>query len=706
MTCIGDLPCSAKSSTSSPAGARALLQQFLEAHQELLDYKNGLKTIKIDGETLSIAAVTASALYNAEAKLGDSPHIRERVNKSQRALAEKVEAGTSVYGVSTGFGGSAETRTDRHLLLGHALLQHHHIGVLPLDQHNSNRLPLQDPLSAMTMPESWVRGAMLIRINTLIRGHSGVRWELIQKINDLLSANIVPHVPLRGSVSASGDLTPLSYIAGVLVGNPSINAYHGPTKSRILSSSRDALNAQNIVPLSLAAKEHLGIMNGTSFSAAVGALALQEAIHLVILAQVCTAMGTEALCGTRGSYDAFIHQTARPHPGQVEAAQNIFNLLEESKFANVNYDKEVAIDDDQYTLRQDRYPLRTAPQFLGPQLEDLLHAWKAVTIECNSTTDNPLFDWETGKAHHGGNFQAMAVTNAMEKTRLSLHHIGKLLFSQHTELLNPSMNHGLPPSVAATDPSLDYHAKGVDIACAAYVSELGFLANPVSTHIQSAEMHNQAVNSLALISARATITALDVLSMLMASYIYVLCQALDLRAMQSEFLSGIEKIVRDMLGDLFQREELTNTVFRKMTDTFDKTSTMDAEDRMKAVVDSSIPILLSSLSSSQSSIDLDLISRFQHSTSSSFTSLLNNLRSDYLHGKRGLAPASPYLHKTKPIYKFVRVELEVPMHGTENFGGFGKGLGVEDRTIGQNISRIYAAIRDGRVQDVVAGMFE
>jgi len=108
-------------------------------------------------------------------------------------------------------------------------------------------------------------------------------------------------------------------------------------------------------------------------------------------------------------------------------------------------------------------------------------------------TDNPLINGKTGTVHHGGNFQAMAVTNAMEKTRLALHHIGKLLFSQATELMNPTMNRGLPPSLAASDPSLNYHTKGVDIGMAAYVSELGYLASPVSTHIQSAEMHNQAV---------------------------------------------------------------------------------------------------------------------------------------------------------------------------------------------------------------------
>ena len=117
-------------------------------------------------------------------------------------------------------------------------------------------------------------------------------------------------------------------------------------------------------------------------------------------------------------------------------------------------------------------------------------------MECSPAvlaTDNPLIDGETGEVHHGGNFQAMSVTNAMEKTRLAMHHIGKLLFAQCTELMNPSMNRGLPPNLAATDPSHNYFAKGIDIHTAAYVGELGFLANPVSTHIQSAEMHNQAV---------------------------------------------------------------------------------------------------------------------------------------------------------------------------------------------------------------------
>ncbi|KAG6845879.1 hypothetical protein H0H87_000685 [Tephrocybe sp. NHM501043] len=695
-----------------------LLSKFIENHKELEAYKSG-KAVTVDGQTISVAAVTAAARYNARAQLDDSETIRNRVQKSRSVISSKVENGTSVYGLSTGFGGSADTRTDQPLLLGTALLQHQHTGVLPSAAKPLDVLPLLDPSSSLSMPEAWVRGAMLIRMNSLIRGHSGVRWELIEKIGELLSANITPVVPLRGSISASGDLSPLSYVAGTLTGSPAIHVFHGPASfgARQMSPSGEALKNHNIQPLPLASKEHLGILNGTAFSASVAALALNDAVHLCLLSQVCTAMGTEALLGTRGNYDPFIHAVARPHPGQVECAQNIYRLLEGSRFARLN-EVEVGIHDDQYSLRQDRYPLRTSPQFLGPQLEDILAALTAVTQECNSTTDNPLIDGDTGEVHHGGNFQAMAITNAMEKTRLALHHIGKLLFSQSTELVNPAMNNGLPPSLAATDPSLNYHTKGVDIATAAYVAELGYLATPVSTHIQSAEMHNQAINSLALISARATINSLEVLTMLTASYLYTLCQALDIRALQSEFNLGLDAIVDDELSSAFgeflspsQKAILAKKVLGIMTMTLDKTSTMDSLDRMNAVVSSTTTIFVDFLSGAEfadasfTTTAIPLISQFRSQVASRASNLLDQLRRDYLSGERGPAPAGPFLNKTKPVYEFIRVTLGIRMHGSENYARFADGLGVEDVSIGQNISRIHEAIRDGKIQSTVVSLF-
>jgi phenylalanine ammonia-lyase len=162
----------------------------------------------VDGKTISIAAVTAASRYHASVQLDHSSQVKERVDKSRRAIKDKVNNGISIYGVSTGFGGSADTRTDSPLILGHALLQMQHAGVLPSSTKPLEALPLLDPIGSTVMPESWVRGAILIRMNSLIRGHSGVRYELIEKMSQLLSSNITPVVPLRGSISASGGRSP------------------------------------------------------------------------------------------------------------------------------------------------------------------------------------------------------------------------------------------------------------------------------------------------------------------------------------------------------------------------------------------------------------------------------------------------------------------------------------------------------------------
>ncbi|KAG7091014.1 Phenylalanine ammonia-lyase str11 [Marasmius oreades] len=707
------------SAAATPLSSQStLLSKFVASFKEFEAYQAG-KLVNVDGENLSIAAITAAARYQASVQLDASSAVKERMIKSRKLLTDKIDNGLSIYGVTTGFGGSADTRTDAPLVLGHALLQMQHAGVLPSSTKPLEALPLLDPVGSTVMPEAWVRAAMLIRMNSLIRGHSGVRLELVEKMNQLLTANITPVVPLRGSISASGDLSPLSYIAGTLCGNPSIRVFDGPRTfgARQIMSSRDALATHNIAPIPLASKEHLGILNGTAFSAAVASLALNDAVQLTILSQVCTAMGVEALLGNRGSFDPFIHNVARPHPGQIECAKNIWDLLEGSQFATLE-EKEVTIAEDDGTLRQDRYSLRTSPQFIGPQIEDLLASLATITLECNATTDNPLVDPVNGHVHHGGNFQAMAVTNAMEKTRLSLHHLGKILFAQCAELMDPHMNRGLPPSMASTDPSLNYFAKGIDIATAAYVGELGYLAAPVSTHIQSAEMHNQAVNSLALISGRATINSLEVLSILTASYLYVLCQALDLRSLEKELKEGLTRIIREELSHTYASDvsytelsSVTVNVQKAMFAMWEQTSTMDASARMQKIAASSSTVLLDFFTrtpySESESIGkaLAAIPKFRSTFASRATSLFGELREAYLFGKRGSAPASQYLNKTKPMYEFVRKTLGIHMHGSENYNNFANGHGFDEQTVGQDISIIHEAIRDGRMKPVLATMF-
>lgn len=408
-------------------------------------------------------------------------------------------------GVNTGFGGSADVRTSKHVALQQGLVQLLNSGVLT----SRDTMPAS-PTSSMngystSMPTSWARGLMLARLNSIIRGHSAVSLEIIETIVAFLQKDMTPIIPIRGSISASGDLIPLSYLAGCIQGSTDVYMRVGNLNPKIVTAAV-GLKEAGIQPIVLGAKEGLGLLNGTAASVAVASLAIYESNQIALISQMLTAMGCEALQGTAESFHAFIAKT-RPHKGQIEAASNILGFLSSSELAS-GVDGE---NKDVEGLAQDRYALRTSSQWIGPQLEDLMLATEQITLELNSTTDNPLIDVEGDAILHGGNFQAASITSAMEKTRLSVQMLAKMLFAQCTEIINPALNRGLPPNLCADDPSLSFTMKGVDISMAAYYSEIAFLSNPVSTHVQSAEMHNQALNSLALISARYTLQVSDIL---------------------------------------------------------------------------------------------------------------------------------------------------------------------------------------------------
>jgi phenylalanine ammonia-lyase len=381
-----------------------------------------------------------------------------------------------------------------------------------------------------SIPVTWIRAAMLIRCNTLLRGHSGLRLELVQALLLLLRKGMTPIVPLRGSISASGDLIPLSYIAGMLEGNPDIRVC---TPTSVVSADK-ALELAGLEPITLGPKEGLGLVNGTAPSAALGCLAVHEENKLLLLAQGLVAMSCEALLGKAENYHPFISSVC-PHPGQVECSATILHFLEGSSLV------QCLKEEDKFRpgLAQDRYALRGAPQWLGPQIEDICSVLSQINVELNSISDNPIIDIKSGEVYSGANFISSSVANGVEKTRLALQMVGKLLFSLSSELINPSMNSGLPPNLVADDPSLSFTMKGIDISMAAYLSELGYLANPVTPHAQSAEMHNQSINSLTLISGRYTIQAADVVTQMCAAHLFAVCQALDLRVLHMTYLKAL-----------------------------------------------------------------------------------------------------------------------------------------------------------------------
>ena len=220
-------------------------------------------------------------------------------------------------------------------------------------------LPADD--QSTTMPDAWVRASILVRTNSLASAYSGVRPVLIKTMTDLLKHNILPRIPLRGSISASGDLSPLSYIAGTMLGKPTLTVSAGSRKTggRRFMTAEKALADASMDPIRLGPKEGLAIVNGTAVSTAVGALAMHEAHGLAVLSQILTAMSVEALCGTSESFDPFFAKV-RPHPGQIEASHNIYQFLVGSQLTQKPDGTEVG------SLRQDRYSIRTASQWIGP----------------------------------------------------------------------------------------------------------------------------------------------------------------------------------------------------------------------------------------------------------------------------------------------------------------------------------------------------
>ena len=589
------------------------------------------------------------------------------------------------------------------------------------NQHSSSTssqpvLPLDHQIKAC-MPESWVRASILVRVNSLAKGASGVQWQTLLALLVLLARRITPVIPLRGSISASGDLSPLSYVAAVLEGKPSSSVFTSPltdtSGERHVEPADEALAVRQIPSINLGTREALALVNGTSVSAAVAALASHEAMLITSLAHVLTAMSVEALRGTDEPFDSFFTQV-RPHRGQSESASTVLSLLSGSSLVWRNHSSAEA------SLRQDRYSIRTASQWIGPCIEDLLLAHEQITIELNSATDNPLIDSSpasTGgeRILHGGNFQAKSITSAVEKIRQAAQSVGRMLFTQCTELINPATSRGLPPNLVVAEPSENFIFKGTDILIAALLSELGFLANPVGAHVQSAEMGNQALNSLALISARYTMDSLDILAQLAAAHLLAVCQALDLRALNARFVERLSDLFAERYSEILgshlsgvqKAENLKERCWISLLHQLEITTTQDSHIRIPNAINSLQPLLLDALPETVEA--LCALKLFTRQLGEEALRLYIETRNEYLE----CGSASELLGRgTRRLYQYVRKDLSIPFIGPGTLPGptvaessqpvVSPGAGLERGfTIGDLNGRIRKSMADGGLYGVV-----
>jgi len=362
-------------------------------------------------------------------------------------------------------------------------------------------------------------------------------------------------------------------------------------------------------------------------------------------------------------------------------------------------------------LKQDRYSLRTASQWIGPYIEDLLLVDRQIMIELNSSCDNPLVDVQANTVRSGGNFQATAVTTAMEKTRLAIQAFGRLLFTQVTEMIDPSLNHGLPANLAADDPSLSFTMKGVDISMASYMAELAFLANPISTHVQPAEMHNQAVNSMAFASARISMQAVELLQTMCACALYVGCQAVDLRVLHNTFMNNLNQAIVPVNARLpiseKERESLHEALCARFQESWDSSGTSDLRDRCTTMIESSVYILTDALiHSGNASCTLADIQTWTSSASRTAWATWTSTFDAFAREQNTL----DFLGKSSSVlYRIVRKDLGVPFHlgfiehptvGDETLNGRKK------KTVGGWIEIVREGLTSGRIMGPLIEMME
>jgi histidine ammonia-lyase len=374
------------------------------------------------------------------------------------------------------------------------------------------------------------QGMLAVRLNTLVKGYSGVRLELLQLMRDMINCGIAPYMPECGSVGASGDLIHLAHAALAIIGEGKVYL-----KGELMDA-REALSRSKLQPITLSFKEGLAIVNGTSAMTALGAFALFGARKLLRLACVNAAFAIEIFGGIDDAFDEDLHRV-KPHPGQIEIARIIRKLYEGSKNITRRKDMHASIrrqggEGVVYETDvnvQDVYSIRCTPQILAPVLEAVEHAARTLEIEANSSNDNPIIIPEENKVIHGGNFHGQSVAFAMDMLCIAVSELCTLSERRINKLLDKNLNEGLPEHLIPGTVGLTMGFMGAQYLGTSSTAETRQLANPVSTLSISCNASNQDVVSMGTVAARKAFRAVSAAKHVLTLEVLADLQALSFR---------------------------------------------------------------------------------------------------------------------------------------------------------------------------------
>lgn len=450
--------------------------------------------LTLDGESLAVEDVVRVARDRAPVSLDEASLARVEVSRAyvDALIAEE----RVVYGITTGFGYFKERRIGPEAVeqLQHNLIVSHSAGV-------------GEPLSVET-----VRAMLLLRANALAKGYSGVRPETLGLLIEMLNRGVHPRIPSQGSVGASGDLSPLSHLALVMIGEG-----EAEVEGRVLPGA-EALKAVGLSPIKLGAKEGLALINGTQAMTALGALTLSRATALAKLADVVCAMTLEATLGSPRAYLPHFH-ALRPHPGQQASARNMTRLTEASELVASH------AGCDQV---QDAYSLRCAPQVHGASRDAIDYGARVVGIELNSATDNPLIFADRDEVLTGGHFHGQPVALAMDFLAIALSELANISERRVERLVNATYSNGLPMFLAE-EGGLNSGYMVAQYTAASLVSENKVLAHPSSVDSIPTSAGQEDHVSMGTTAARKAVNVCDNVERVLAIEFLCAAQALDFR---------------------------------------------------------------------------------------------------------------------------------------------------------------------------------